>query len=115
MDRIALQTFHLAIVGPAFIYVGLSKETLPDWVFQTLGVLGLIILLYHAYRAYTKMAESKSPWINLIHIFLIAPLMLWLGYMKKEAGRKYFEMLMMLGFAAMGYHGFYLIRDNASF
>jgi hypothetical protein len=111
MDRVANHVFHLAVVGPAFLYVGLAnKETLPDYVFHALLTVGLIVLAYHVYRAYTKFTESKSAWVNLIHIFLIAPLLLWIGYMKKDAGRKYFEMLMMLGFAAMGYHGLYLVR-----
>jgi hypothetical protein len=104
--------FHLLLVGPLFVYIGLARENVPDWIFNTLGVFALVILLYHGYRAYSKLSESKSAWVNWIHILLVAPLLMLLAYMKKDASRKYFEMLMLLGFAAMGYHAMYILRDS---
>jgi uncharacterized protein with PQ loop repeat len=35
---------------------------------------------------------------------LIASLLLWIGYYGKNTGRIAFEMLLMLGFSALGYH-----------
>jgi len=110
-----MSSLHLAHVlgtGPLFLYVGLSRETIPDAVFNALGVLGLVLIGYHSYLAYTKLKDNKSAWVNWIHIFLIAPLLLIVGYLKKDASRRYFEMFLLLGFAAIGYNGLYLIRDN---
>ena len=108
----ALHLAHALGIAPLFIYVGLYKEAVPEHVFTALGVLGIIVLAYHSYRAYGKLKENQSAWINWIHIFLVAPLLLILGYLKKDANSRYFEMMMLLGFASLGYHGFYLIRDS---
>ena len=103
---------HLALIGPLFLYVGFARDSVPDHVFNAIGVLALVVLGYHVYRAYTKLKENKSAWINWIHIFLVAPLLLILAYLKKDAHQRYFEMLLLLGFAAVGYHGSYLIRES---
>jgi len=61
--------------------------------------------LYHLYRAYIKIKTGASSlWVNLFHIFLIAPLLLYVGYGKKETIRGAFEMVLMLAFAAFGYN-----------
>lgn len=112
MSSTTLNLTHVALLGPLFVYIGFARERVPDHVFNVLGFLGLVMLAYHTYRAYTKLKENKSAWVNWIHIFLIVPLLLILAWMKKDASRRYFEMLLMLGFAAIGYHGLYLIRDS---
>ena len=106
-----VQLIHILAIVPLFLYVGFVRESTPDMVFNILGGMGLVILAYHLYRAFGKLKENKSAWVNWIHIFLIAPLLLILAYLKKDASRRYFEMLLLLGFAALGYHAFYLIRE----
>lgn len=108
---VGLSAFHALVLGPSMIYLGLSPDNIPDYVFNTMFVLGLVIIGYHSYRAYNKLKENKSAWVNWIHIFLVAPLFMIIGYLKNDASRRYFEMLMMLGFAATGYHAFYLMRE----
>jgi len=103
--------FHLLAVGPLFMYVGLQRENTPEHVFTAIGILGLVVLFYHSYKAYLKLKDGKSAWVNWIHILLVAPLLLILAYLKKDANRRYFEMLLLLGFAAIGYHGLYLMRE----
>lgn len=110
-SHLPIHLFHLLTVGPLFLYVGLERENVPDNVFTGLGLLGLVLLFYQSYKAYLKLKDGQSAWVNWIHILLIAPLLLILGYLKKDASRRYFEMLLLLGFAAIGYHGLYLIRD----
>jgi hypothetical protein len=111
-SQIQKNIFHVAVVAPLFILVGFYRDKTPDWVFNLLLFFGAIIVLYHSYRAYEKLKDGKSAWVNWIHILLVAPLLLILGYLKKDANRRYFEMLLMLGFAALGYHGVYLIRET---
>jgi succinate dehydrogenase hydrophobic anchor subunit len=103
---------HITVIGPLLLYVGFAREDVPDAVFHALGIAAVTMLGYHAYRAYTKLKENKSAWVNWIHIFLVAPLLLIVAYLKKDASRRYFEMLLLLGFAAVGYHGLYLIRES---
>lgn len=103
--------FHVLFVAPLLIYVGLARDKVPDAVFNLLGLLGLGVLGYHSYRAYLKLKDGQSAWVNWVHIFLVAPLLLLLAYLKKDANRRYFEMSLLLGFAALGYHGLYLMRE----
>lgn len=101
---------HVFLIGPALLYVGYYRDQMADIAFSVLLAVGAAVLLYHLYRAFTKIKEGKSAWVNWIHIFLIAPLLLLVGYLGKDAERRYFEMMLLLGFAAVGYHGLYAVR-----
>ena len=100
--------FHIIIVGSLFLYVGIKREKIPPMMYPFLLGLGIFVILYHIYKA----SQSKTPWINYIHIFLIGPLLVYIGYMNKETSRKYYEILLMFGFAAIGYHGYYMIKGD---
>jgi len=111
-EHMAYHLSHVFTIAPLFIYVGLARDTVHEHVFNLLGLLGVVILIYHGYRAYIKTKDNKSAWVNWIHIFYIAPLLLLLAYLKKDANRRYFEMMLILGFGALGYHLLYLIRET---
>jgi hypothetical protein len=106
-----LYIFHVVFVAPLFIYVGLARNNVPEFIFTMMGALAAGIFFYHAYRAFIKIREGKSAWVNWIHIFFIVPLLLLLARYKKEASHRYFEMLLLLGFAAFGYNGMNLFRN----
>ena len=100
--------FHIIFVGSLFLYVGIKREKIPQMMFPFLLGLGIFIILYHIYKA----TLGKHPWVNYIHIFLIGPLLMYIGYMNKETSRKYYEILLMFGFASIGYHGYYMITGD---
>ena len=100
--------FHIIIVGSLFTYVGINKSKISDILFSVLLWLGVVIIVYHLYKAYTYLLFGKSYWINVIHIIIIGPLLLYIGYNKEKTPRKYFEILLMAGFASIGYHLYYL-------
>jgi hypothetical protein len=105
-----LALFHVTVVSPFLIYVGVQRAATPELIFN--GLLGLAgaILLYHLYRAYSKwISGSSSLWVNLIHIVLVVPILLWIGYYKKDTSRQAFEMLLLLAFSALGYHLYSLV------
>ena len=105
--HIILSLFHVLLVSPLFIYVGVQRASpdMPEILFNGLIGLSIALFLYHFYRGYSNWrAGSSTLWINLIHIVLIAPLLLWIGYYGKNTSRIAFEMLLMLGFSALGYH-----------
>ena len=106
----SLHLFHIILVGGLFLYIGINEKNTPNMLLNALLPLGIIILLYHLYRSYVKLTTGKSIWVNLIHILLVAPLLIYIGYNNKTTARLYFELLLMLGFAAIGYHGYYLIK-----
>ena len=102
--------FHIIIVGGIFLYVGINREKISKIMFRTLFVLGIIIVLYHIYKTYNYIKEGKGYWVNLIHILIVGPLLVYIGYNEEKTTRLYFELLMMLGFASIGYHGYYLFK-----
>lgn len=110
--ELAHHIFHVGLIGPLFLYVGLEREAVPDVVFNILGILALVILGYHSYRAWAKLKNGESAWVNWIHILLVAPLLIIIAYMKKATHARYYEMILLLGFAAIGYHALYLIRES---
>lgn len=101
--------FHIIIVGGLFLYVGTQRENITSSMFTVLFWLGLVIVVYHTYKTYNYINIGKGYWVNLIHIFIVGPLLTYIGYNKQETSRKYFEILLMLGFASIGYHTYYLV------
>ena len=100
--------FHILIVGPLFLYVGIIKNNIPNYLYNILLVLGVIILLFHSYLAYTKFIDNRFPWVNLIHIFIISPLLIYIGLNKNTTSYYFYELLLLLGFSVIGYHIYYL-------
>ena len=100
--------FHILIVGGLFLYVGIERTNIPTFMFPLLLGLGVIIILYHMFKVYTYMKQGRGYWVNLIHILLVGPLLVYIGYNGEKTARLYFELLLMLGFASIGYHGYYM-------
>jgi hypothetical protein len=103
--------FHILIVGGLFIYVGINRDKISKTLFSILFVLGIVIILYHLYKTYNYIKEGKPYWVNLIHIFIVGPILIYIGFNREKTQRLYFEILLMLGFASIGYHGYYLIKS----
>jgi hypothetical protein len=107
-----LAIVHLIIVVPLFLYVGLKRAETPHWLYMALFAIGSIILVYHGFKLVLRLkTRSGYAWVNAIHIATIAPLLLYIGYNKKETPRFAYELMLMLGFAAGGYHMFSLIKQ----
>ena len=102
--------FHILLVGGLFLYVGITKLDIPKFMYSILVTLGIIIILYHGFKIYKKLGAGMNPWVNYIHLFIVGPLLLYIGLNREKTERRYFEILLMLGFAAIGYHGYYLIE-----
>lgn len=108
--RIFVNLFHILFVGVLFLYVGFTRDKNSNNMFSFLFGLGIFILLYHIYKVYNYLLNNKPIWVNLIHIFIVGPLLMYIGYHKENTSRLYFELLLMLGFASIGYHGYYLLQ-----
>jgi hypothetical protein len=109
-SHLILSLFHLFVVAPLFFYVGFERTAVPDAVFTLFLVLGSIITLYHGYKAYIRfMTSSPYLWVNLIHVVLIGPLLVYIGYMAKNTTTPFYEMLLLLAFGATGYHIYSLV------
>jgi len=109
--RIFVSLFHILFVGILFLYVGLTRDKNTKIMFNFLLGLGIFIILYHCFKVYNYLSEGKPIWVNLIHIFIVGPLVAYIGYNGQNTSRKYFELLLMLAFASIGYHGYYLVQS----
>lgn len=104
-----INLLHIFIVFPAFVYVGMQRNNSAEWIYPVLFGIGLFMTLYHLYGAYIE----KAPlWVHAIHFFYVGPLLMYIGYNAQKTGRKYYEILLVLAFAAGGYHALNYLRYN---
>jgi hypothetical protein len=108
---VIIHLLHITIIGGLFLYVGIVRNSIPSFLFNILLGLSAIIFVYHIYKTYLKFSQQKNPWVNLIHIFAVSPLLAYIGYYRELTPRYIYEILLMFGFASIGYHGFYLVED----
>ena len=106
-----LSIIHLLLVVPLFLYVGFTRAETPKWLYLSLLTIGFIILVYHSYKLVLRLKNKSPIWVNAIHISMIAPLLIYIGYHKKETPRFAYELMLLLGFSAGGYHLFSLVRQ----
>lgn len=109
-DHVPIYLFHVLFVAPLFLFVAFKHELAPDWLFTVLAVMAAGIFAYHAWRAYGRLMAGKSAWVNWIHIALVVPLLATVAWHRQKTPRRMFEMLGLTGFAALGYHGMYLVQ-----
>ena len=112
MKELYVHLFHILIVGTIFLYVGIKSTNTPAFMYPVLLTLGITIIFYHTYKVYLKVAAGKNPWVNLFHLFIVAPVLIYIGYNTSTTPRYMYEFLLMLGFATIGYHGYYAIVSN---
>lgn len=102
-----LHLLHLLILGPLLIGLGIRSPWLPLSP-TALIALGAVIALYHAW----KLTAAPTRWINWLHVLTVAPALIVAGALPD--GRWPRELLLMLGIAAVGYHGYYLVAPLAA-
>jgi hypothetical protein len=109
--HIIIALVHIFLIAPLFFVIAFFRSDMPVWAFRSIFALGLFVLVYHAYKFFTKLAARSSySWVNAIHVVIVAPLLIYIGLEQKEAPRSAYEMLIMVGFAALGYHLYSLIH-----
>ena len=109
----AINLFHILVVVPALFLVYAKRKSLPNWACRALLITGIVGLMYHAYKLITlKPDERWKDWIFIMHIALIFPLFIYIGARCTKTPRKYFEMSLVLAFAALGYHSYNLVKYN---
>ena len=110
--HLILAIFHILFVAPFFFAIAFMRSQMSEWMYNAILVAGIVILFYHAYKMMIRwQARSSGLWINAIHVALVAPLLLYIGYNKKDTPRAAYEMAAMVGFAALGYHLYSMIVE----
>lgn len=118
MDKFFLLViFHIVFVAPLFLFVGFQRAATPEIIYQLLFGLGILIGLYHGYKAIMRIFVTPSPnlWINLIHVLVVAPMLIYLGWLGKKSERWAYEILLLLGFGVLGYQLYHLVVITQTF
>jgi hypothetical protein len=98
-----IHLIHLFILGPALLLIGLGKTD--NWIpLPAIAVIGALITLYHVYKFYGRYSVGQPGWVNLIHVLVVGPALMTYGITGDRWAR---EVILMLAFAAIGYHGYY--------
>jgi hypothetical protein len=106
-----LSMFHILFIVPFFLFVGFQRAATPSWVYSALMAVGAVILFYHGYKLFLRLRSGSGyAWVNAIHMAAVAPLLIYIGYHGKDTPRPAYEILLMLAFAAAGYHLFSLVK-----
>lgn len=106
-----LSIFHLVLVVPLLLYIGYTRANTPQWLYTVAFIIGWIILVYHGFKLVVRLRQRSSIWwVNAIHVLFVAPLLLYIGYHKKDTPRMAYELLLMLAFSGLGYHAFNIVR-----
>jgi hypothetical protein len=107
-----ISLFHIIFVAPLFGYVFIQRAATPDWLYHLLFFLGLFVLVYHTLKGvYKYISKSSSLWVNILHVFSVAPLLIYIGYNGKKTPRHAYELIGISAFAVGGYHIFNIIRS----
>ena len=110
MNHLPINIFHIVVVAPFLLYVAIVRGQLMPWIFSVLSGLGIILLVYHGYKTFIKWkANSPSLWVNAIHSFAVAPLLIFIGSKGYDTPRWAFEILALFAFGALGYHIYSII------
>jgi len=97
-----LHLAHLLILGPFLLYIGFGYP-IP---LNAVAAVGIFVILYQSYKVYKHYIGKESMWVNLFHVLVVGPALLTYGLSGQRFAR---ELVLMLAFAAMGYHGYYLL------
>ena len=108
--RMMVSLFHMAMVVPLFLFVGYQRSDTPRWIYISLLSIGLVVLLYHAVRLVQRYGRSSFVWVHVLHVFIVAPLLCYIGWHGRDTPRWAYEVILLLGFGAGGYHLFQFVK-----
>ncbi len=105
-----INLIHVFVFFPLLAYLyylGLNKK-LNSGICKSIIAVAIIGIIYHSYL----LSKSKPyrMWVYLTHILLVFPLLLIIGYNCEDTPRMFFEMMLLLSFAALGYHSYLFVK-----
>jgi len=98
--------FHIFVVAVIFFYVGFARKNVPNWFFNLLGILAIIIIVYHVYRIITH--GLKDVFWNYFHVIVIVPLLIYVAIYKAQTPRVIYDIFIGLGAAALAINVYFL-------
>tara|TARA_Y100000389_G_scaffold204867_1_gene260274 strand:- start:4 stop:381 length:378 start_codon:yes stop_codon:yes gene_type:complete len=106
-----VNALHVFVLAPLFVYVGLKAEKTPDIIFMVFLIVGIVVALYHSYRIFvTYQSVGLVPYIyiNLVHILLVAPLLVYVGMKKVKTEKIIYKALIVFAVTMVLSNGYRL-------
>jgi len=107
----AVNILHILVIVPILFWIYAQRGKLP----KNFCNIGLIVVAfgfgYHLWmlKNLTDKTAWKS-WIYVLHILVVFPLIAWVLWQCNAGARKWYEMLLLLAFSALGYHTYNLVK-----
>jgi hypothetical protein len=99
---------HILITGPLFVYIGFVQPT-HKWIYNFILISAILLAIWFIYHI-IKYKLTRIWWI--IHLLLIVPLLLYVGYMGPKTHPQVFQLILATGVLAIVYHIIRLIKKN---
>jgi len=106
-----VNAIHVFVLAPLFVYVGLKAEKTPNIIFMVFLVVGIVVALYHSYRifvTYKSVGLVPYIYINLVHILLVAPLLVYVGMKKVKTEKIIYKALIVFAVTMVLSNGYRL-------
>ncbi len=107
-----ISLIHVFLIVPFLLYCVSKGNSMSVYLKYALQIFGAYVILFHGYRILTNsFTFSVIRIINWIHLVIIGPLLIYIGYTAPNVGAKYYDSLAILAYAALIYHGYYLVKS----
>lgn len=101
MNREYIYLLHILFSAPLFIYLGHHNTWENKYLSNILIGLGLVIMLYHLYLLAVKYQNIEYiSLVNLFHVLVIGPLLLFVGY-KGHIAYPINQIFLILGYGSL--------------
>jgi hypothetical protein len=106
-----INLLHVLVFVPFFYYLYTNIKTVSPKICY--GLIGVVVMafMYHAFYL-SKNLSAYQNMVYLIHLLLVFPVLFIIGYKCNETPRYIMEALLLLTFAALGYHSYNFIKYN---
>ena len=101
---VIVHIFHIIFVGGLFLYLGIRKNEAPSWLYPSLVVLGVIIIIAHG----LKLLKNRYSLISWFHVLIVAPLVIYIGRTGPHTPAIAYTLILLEGLLAIGYHSYAL-------
>ena len=103
---------HIFLIGGLLLYLGIRKTNTQHIVYHFTLITGIIVFIVHSIIGYQKLMVLRLPWVSYIHLFCVAPILIYVGYYQNQSRLLFYELLLLLGFSCIGYHTYYLLKNE---
>jgi hypothetical protein len=101
---------HIVLIGGFLSYIIYNRDSLTTYMYGAIMALGVVVFFWHSWVAYLSNELGNWPGVYYFHMFLIAPVLLYIGYSKSAKHPLVYGLLVLLTIAVIGDHSYFLLK-----